>query len=64
MPAFEAAAAAVWLHAEAARRLGPGLVAEDLVEALPAVLCSLKNRRRAARPGIISADRYSNNGQL
>ena len=44
MPAFEAAAAGVWLHAEAARDFGPGLVAEDLVEALPAALARLKNR--------------------
>src|SRR3954453_20642910 len=64
MPAFEAAAAAVWLHAEAARRFGPGLAAEDLVESLPAALGSIKNRRFAARPGIISPDRHSNNGQL
>ena len=33
---FEAAQAAVWLHAEAARLAGPLLIADDLVEALPA----------------------------
>ncbi len=38
MPVFEAAAAAVWLHGAAARALGPGLIAEDLTEALPAAL--------------------------
>jgi NAD(P)H-hydrate epimerase len=42
MPPFEAAAAAVWLHADAARRFGPGLIAEDLVEALPTALTALK----------------------
>jgi hydroxyethylthiazole kinase-like uncharacterized protein yjeF len=48
MPAFEAAAAAAWLHADTARRIGPGLVAEDLVEAMPAALTALK--ARASRP--------------
>jgi len=38
MPAFEAAAAAVWLHGDAAMEVGPGLISEDLPEAMPAVL--------------------------
>ena len=35
---FAAAAAAAWMHGEAARRVGCGLVAEDLIEALPRVI--------------------------
>ena len=38
MPPFEAASAAVWLHGEAAAEFGPGLIAEDIAEALPKVL--------------------------
>lgn len=41
MPAFEAAAASVWLHGEAGRAAGLGLIAEDLPAALPAVLSGL-----------------------
>jgi hydroxyethylthiazole kinase-like uncharacterized protein yjeF len=37
MPVFEAACAAVWLHGEAGHEAGPGLISEDLPEALPAV---------------------------
>jgi len=41
MPAFEAASAAVWLHGACGRAIGPGLIAEDLPEALPGVLREL-----------------------
>jgi ADP-dependent NAD(P)H-hydrate dehydratase / NAD(P)H-hydrate epimerase len=41
MPAFEAACAGVWLHAEAGARFGPGLIAEDIPEALPGALRAL-----------------------
>jgi hydroxyethylthiazole kinase-like uncharacterized protein yjeF len=41
MPPFEAASAAVWLHGAAGRHFGPGLIAEDLPESLPAVFRTL-----------------------
>ncbi len=44
MPPFEAAAAAAWLHGEAGAAFGPGLIAEDLPEMLPAVLRDLPSQ--------------------
>ena len=43
MPGFDAAAAGVWLHGEAGNQVGPGLISEDLPEALPSVLRKLFN---------------------
>jgi NAD(P)H-hydrate epimerase len=42
LPAFDSGVAAAWLHGAAAAEFGPGLIAEDLSEALPAVLRRLK----------------------
>lgn len=41
VPAFEAASAAVWIHAWTGRRVGPGLIAEDLPDAAPETLGGL-----------------------
>jgi ADP-dependent NAD(P)H-hydrate dehydratase / NAD(P)H-hydrate epimerase len=49
MPGFEAAAAAVWLHGEAGTEAGPGLIAEELPEALPKVCRRLLSGLPAVR---------------
>jgi ADP-dependent NAD(P)H-hydrate dehydratase / NAD(P)H-hydrate epimerase len=49
MPGFEAACAAVWLHGEAGVAIGPGLISEDLSEALPQVYRALLSTLGAAR---------------
>lgn len=41
MEAFDAACAGAWIHADCARRFGPGLIAEDLSEQIPAALKAL-----------------------
>jgi NAD(P)H-hydrate epimerase len=43
MHPFIAACAAVWIHGEAGRWVGPGLVASDLPDMIPAVLARLLN---------------------
>jgi ADP-dependent NAD(P)H-hydrate dehydratase / NAD(P)H-hydrate epimerase len=54
MPAFEAAAAAVWLHGAAAHAFGAGLVAEDLIKTLPAVLADLPQMAHNIAPSSTS----------
>ena len=43
MPPFEAACAACWIHGAAAARFGPGLIAEDLCDTMPAIFRDLQN---------------------
>ena len=40
---YKAAAAAAWLHGQAASKFGPGLISEDLPELLSAALSALKD---------------------
>jgi hydroxyethylthiazole kinase-like uncharacterized protein yjeF len=47
MPAFDAACAGVWLHGEAGNEVGPGLISEDLPEALPAIYRRLFEQLRS-----------------
>ena len=45
MTPLAAGAAAVWIHGQAARLFGPGLIAEDLIEQIPAVRRELAQMR-------------------
>jgi len=49
MPGFEATAAAVWLHGEAGIAAGPGLIAEDLPEAVASIYQRLFAQLSAGR---------------
>ena len=42
LEAFEAASAAVWLHGRAAEIAGPEMIADDLAEAIPGAIASLR----------------------
>lgn len=50
MTPWLATAAAAWLHGQAARRFGPGLVADDLVQSLPRVLRRLYRETHGGEP--------------
>jgi NAD(P)H-hydrate epimerase len=50
MEPFVAAAAGVWIHGDAAARVGPGLVSEDLIEALPMTFRDLLGGRYLVLP--------------
>ena len=39
---FLAACASVWIHGDSAKHFGPGLIAEDIVKAIPHTLTKLK----------------------
>ncbi|MCA8927568.1 MAG: bifunctional ADP-dependent NAD(P)H-hydrate dehydratase/NAD(P)H-hydrate epimerase, partial [Alphaproteobacteria bacterium] len=43
LPPFEAASAAAWLHGEAATRIGAGLIADDLPDAVTAALAAARD---------------------
>ena len=48
LPPLDAAATGAWLHAAAARRFGPGLIADDLPDEIPGVFRDME--RRAVKP--------------
>ena len=55
MEPFAAAAAAAWIHGAAAGEVGPGMIAEDLIDAIPAVLRDLSGE--PGRANGVSRDR-------
>ena len=45
MPGFDAACAAVWIHAEAGAGFGPGLIADDMPGLMPPIIARLHEAR-------------------
>ena len=43
MPPFEAACAGVWIHGQAGKRIGPGLIPQDITGEVPTILSELLN---------------------
>ena len=50
MPCFAAACCGAWLHGELGRRVGPGLIAEDLIAGMPAIWKALAAERAGVGP--------------
>ena len=46
---FLAACAGVWFHGDLAKQFGPGLIAEDIIKAIPHTLKKLKNGKFARK---------------
>jgi NAD(P)H-hydrate epimerase len=49
MSAFMAASAGAWVHGKSASDFGPGLIAEDLIDGIPAILRGLSEATLSAR---------------
>ncbi|MFM9137802.1 MAG: NAD(P)H-hydrate dehydratase [Actinomycetota bacterium] len=45
MPSFEAACAGVWVHSALGRRLGIGMIADDMPDSIPSVLADFEEPR-------------------
>jgi NAD(P)H-hydrate epimerase len=64
MDPFLAAAAAVWMHADAATDFGPGLIAEDLPDLLPGVFRRLYGSNAADwRSAVTDGSRFSSGAE-
>jgi NAD(P)H-hydrate repair Nnr-like enzyme with NAD(P)H-hydrate dehydratase domain len=46
MDVFYASAAAVWMHSDAAGRIGRGLIASDIIQTLPDIMKSVADPDR------------------